>query len=383
LVERDAGYSNNLLVELYRLAHRQQENFTTDAFVHLVRYLWQQERAAAVELLDWLTDSTLFSARKNVAALWIRTRAATDEHGIPDIRIETDDMYVIIEVKLGAVLTLEQVEAYEKEVKGDPREHRGLVALTGWPPQNPLKGELAERSWDDITLVVRLWGEVGDKLEGSVRDMNSDVAQHLTEQLIGLLTDLGLMPGRVRSRLSSEMREHEEWAKAHRDQPSLTRSRVKSIERLADMEHTDSLRALLSQMQHVLSHAAGVDTYVVDSGYNGPEPWIGFNINGLRYFFYVSRKQPEHVILQRYAAVDPNAFDGSLGELEVGPPSKPVRWRCLLDLVEHDGGRYFKVEKAEQLKIIREFFECTFSFAAGLAASAGAISDKSIAGWEG
>ena len=48
--------NNNLLLLLYRLAHRQQENFTTESFAHLLQQLIEREPAVAARVLDWLTD---------------------------------------------------------------------------------------------------------------------------------------------------------------------------------------------------------------------------------------------------------------------------------------------------------------------------------------
>jgi hypothetical protein len=169
------GGPENLLVALYRLAHRQQENFTTDSLAHLLRHLVRHEPTTALGVLDWLTDSNMFSGLGH-PALCVRTQAATDENGIPDIRVESDDLYVIVEVKLDAVLTLDQVEAYERELRRCRRAHR-LVALTAARPPDPLHTSDGARSrrWNDLRLVVRTWGELGLELNKKKSEARSPV----------------------------------------------------------------------------------------------------------------------------------------------------------------------------------------------------------------
>ena len=122
----------NLLVLLYRLAHRQQENFTTVSAAHLLEYLLRAEPQAADRVLDWLTNSSFFSQRSTAGKpLSIRTQAYTEQDGIPDIRIESDDIDVIIEVKLDGGLTFEQMDAYDGALAKGARRWQALVGLTG------------------------------------------------------------------------------------------------------------------------------------------------------------------------------------------------------------------------------------------------------------
>lgn len=66
----------NLLVLLYRLAPRQQENFTTESFAYLLQHLIDGEPPAAARVLDWLTDKKLhFSQRSSGGPLSGRAAA--------------------------------------------------------------------------------------------------------------------------------------------------------------------------------------------------------------------------------------------------------------------------------------------------------------------
>jgi hypothetical protein len=183
-----ARIPQNLLVLLYRLAHRQQENFATESFAHLLQYLIEGEPSAAARVLDWLTNSSFFSQRNAGAPLSVQTQFHTDEHGIPDVRIESDDLDVIIEVKLDGSLTFEQADAYSKELTRRARPCRALVALTGSTPAARLP---------DATI-VRTWGALGVRLRDEARASESELTHHLVDQFAGLLNHLQLLPLQVR-----------------------------------------------------------------------------------------------------------------------------------------------------------------------------------------
>lgn len=349
-----------LFSRVYRLAHRQQENFTTEAFVHVLRELMQREPEAAVRFLDWLTQSKIFSTRDGTLPLKVRSQAYTEEHGIPDIRIEAEDLDVIIEVKLGGHLTYEQAEAYARLLDARGAEQTALVALLGGPPIS----DLPEGT------VVRTWGELGQQLLTETEESAGPVARYLATELAELLNHLSLMPRAVRSPLSEALEAHQAWAELGPDRPSVLRDRIGSIRRLDGMEHCEPLKNLLLQMEHVLQQHPDVHHPRLDSGPMGPEAWIGFNIDSMQYFFFIGLNEPELLTLDRYLRpVDPASFDESLGEL-VQPNSAGVTgWRGVLDLADPAVG-YFGATQAEQVDIIAHFFRENFAYARQLGSPA-------------
>jgi hypothetical protein len=358
----NSGGNTNLLVLLYRLAHRQQENFTTEALAHVFRYLARHQWSVAARVFQWLTELPYFETRASGDGLVIRTQDRTEQHGTPDLRIAADDLDVLVEVKLDGNLTFEQADHYAKELERRGRPNRKLVALLGAAPQDPLP---------DGT-VVRTWGQLGETLSKEVARCPSDVSLHLADELVGLLRHLHLMPLRVCSPLSAALQAHAAWSDAHPDQPSVTRTRLRSLSRLESFPETRPLLELLSQMRAVLSAAtlrkeSGVRSYAFDSGPKMPEPWIGFNVNDMEYFFYVPLTTPEHVVLQRYRhPVDARRFDGTLGTLEPAAPNGVVRWRDTLDLLDEDGA-FFGETEVDQAKRLDAFFTRAFEFGERLA----------------
>jgi hypothetical protein len=307
-------------------------------------------------VLDWLTKTSHFSQRHSGERLSVRTQDHTDENGIPDIRIEADDVDVIIEVKLGGDLTSEQVDAYLRELEQRGRPYRALVALMGSAPTEPLPG---------LRFVVRLWGDLGVKLGEEAHSSELELTRYLVTQFHVLLNHLHLTPLRVRSRLSKALSAHRQWVEANPERPSIFKTRIRSIERLKDMPDTEPLRQLLLQMDSVLGKASGVKSYKFDSGPNMDEPWIGFNVNNMAYFFYLELAEPETIYLQRYGrAVDPASFDGSFGELEATTP-RITHWSAKLDLLEPSLG-FFEANEFEQERKIGEFLARALAFGESL-----------------
>lgn len=204
------------------------------------------------------------------------------------------------------------------------------------------------------------------RLRDEARASESELTHHLVDQFAGLLNHLQLLPLQVRPRLSEALNAHRQWAEANPEQPSISRTRVRSIDRLKDMPHTEPLRNLLLQMDSVLARASGVKSCRFDSGPNMAEPWVGFNVNDMAYFFYVSLAEPEKTVLQRYRhGIDPSSFDGSLGGLEPTTPNGVTRWSAKLDLLD-PGLAFFDADEVEQEKQVDAFFERAFAFGEGL-----------------
>ena len=78
--------TNNLLINLHRWAFRQDENYTTESFVHLLNYLLMDEPKIAIRILRKMTGDFLRLKIREVANVQIISQAITDS-GRPDIEI--------------------------------------------------------------------------------------------------------------------------------------------------------------------------------------------------------------------------------------------------------------------------------------------------------
>jgi hypothetical protein len=88
---------DNLFCNLFRWAHRQDENFLTECLAFLARHLLQRERLTGERFLGWLCfgqeDPHPFEQTPAV------TTQESMEEGRPDIRIESPEVLCVVEVK--------------------------------------------------------------------------------------------------------------------------------------------------------------------------------------------------------------------------------------------------------------------------------------------
>lgn len=78
--------SRNLLVRLHKWASRQDENFLTECFAHLLVHLVDHEPEAACNILGRLTNGFLRLAVSDLRFLEVTTQITTLE-GRPDLEI--------------------------------------------------------------------------------------------------------------------------------------------------------------------------------------------------------------------------------------------------------------------------------------------------------
>jgi hypothetical protein len=120
--ERTCGFwrtlmKNNLLTALHRWASRQDENFITDAFAHLLRHLLADDAAVGRKLLQFLTDEK-FSVGSNNGSIQVKTQV-TLAQGRPDIEISSECQLVYVEAKVESGLGDRQLERYVIELLPD------------------------------------------------------------------------------------------------------------------------------------------------------------------------------------------------------------------------------------------------------------------------
>lgn len=335
------GDENNLLVQLHTWAHRQDENFTTDSFAHLLSHLVSAAPAAAGVILRRLTGLDLVDEEWSGAV--IDTQVVTP-HGQPDMRIVTRTTVIFVEVKVEAVLERAQPEAYLRALQDvDDSLVTQLVVLTRYP---------APDSIPDAVRRVR-WYEMEEELERAMLDLGSGISHHLVEQFRGFLSYRGMAILPVRSGVSGGIRSYQE---EHGHDALLFRGKVRSVERMREEESLEPLADLLTAMHRAIEHSSWGHHNLTMSAGADRGGWIGWNIDRLKYFFYLWFDAPEVVIYQTcYPPIDPSLHDGAFGRVfedHIGG-----RWEHSLDLGSLDG--FFEAPRKQQLEIMVDFInEC-------------------------
>ncbi len=335
-----------------RWAQTQDENFTTEAFAHLLRHALVQAPEVARSLLRLLFGAELdlsdeAMAGTTVTSQWYALPA------IPDIKVENNRLLALVEVKVGAELTRAQAEDYLALLDGHATVHQAkrLAVLTrdAAPPDLP-----------ESTRPVR-WFEIGDALEEALRAPLRPVTHYLLDSFHGFLVGQGLTLPTVRSGVSEGVRRHLRRA----GDESVLRKPIKSPAHLTEDPDLRPLHDLLLLMRHAVEQVQQPTPYPWSFGCGQQEGgWIGYNLGLMAYFFYLPLGAPEIVRFQAFEApLDPNRFDGRLGRLV--ETYGRVRWEHDLDLGTASGA-FFQQAREQQLATLHSFLGESLQFARSL-----------------
>jgi hypothetical protein len=177
--------NNNLLIRLRRWVHRQDENFTTEAFAHVLQRLLDHEPQAAARFLKHLTGGVVDLQPEEVLEVHLRTQITTAA-GRPDVEIRTKRHLVFLEAKVKSGLGYRQLERYREDLLKSGFPITALVLLTRYPVVLDKLGENPDHCvrWHGLAdwLAMELVG-------GSLRD---PVSRYVIEQFIGFLSKRGM-----------------------------------------------------------------------------------------------------------------------------------------------------------------------------------------------
>ena len=177
---------NNLLAALHNWATGQDENFTTDSFVHLLNHLIQSDPNAAILVLSRLSDSNIQMEEPDIKKLTIESQVQTD-YGIPDIVIKSDRLIWVIEVKVEHKVDLDQLRRYRQYIESKEYEVKFLTLIT----RRPFSAASLEYNPDSFFR----WHNLVDWFdEINVEDV---VSEYLVEQFVWFLKYKGIAMERV------------------------------------------------------------------------------------------------------------------------------------------------------------------------------------------
>jgi hypothetical protein len=198
LWDQNLQNDNNLLASLYRWAHRQDENFTTEAFAHLVKTLLQCEPLAGIELILYLSKNRLAIPMEHAPFVEVTCQTDTD-FGRPDLEIRAPGHLLYVEVKDCAAIGCQQLGRYRQALIKSGVAETTLVLLTRHPPEF-LDGERAD--------VERRWYEVADHLSEAMsrRPWASHEAALTAKQFVEYLRIRGMTMDRVTWELKNGVR---------------------------------------------------------------------------------------------------------------------------------------------------------------------------------
>ncbi len=187
----DVPEQHNLLIFLHRLAHRQDENFITEAFAHLLRQLLAIEPAFGTEYISRLINGTVPIPPISAPSIQIRTQV-TGPLGRPDMAISCGDLRIFVEVKVDSGLGDQQLDRYLQDV--DDLQSGGtakLVLLSRYA--TAIDPVLRDR------VITKRWYEISEWLEQSLapNQLQNPTCRFLVGQFRGFLDYRGMTIERI------------------------------------------------------------------------------------------------------------------------------------------------------------------------------------------
>jgi len=300
----------NLFSSLNRWAHRQEENFFTEAFVFLLNHLLENETESGKRLLNWLC----FDGENHFLDEFptVSTQFVTDE-GRPDVSIKAPGIFVLIEVKKGSGLGDRQLERYRKVLDSSDATIRRLVLLTAFSVGSE------DRPDKDIR-----WSDVADWLKAN--PMNGSVSQFLVIQFSEFLKEEGM-----------------------------------TIERVS-WEYMNGVKAHLNLMKMV---AKGLEKANIKAAHwRSAWEYSGFNLESSQFWVGVEYPYYEYLSMNTekidYDKLQFNALGKQSDVPGVGQVEREIleNGKAWIGLnLEHESVCFFSLSAENQLKVIRQFLE--------------------------
>jgi len=174
---------NNLLSKLHRYCHRQDENFITESFVHLLVHLIESEPTIGITLLNKLSSNKLRWYKKESKRISILSQIKTDE-GIPDIEVQSIDKLMYIEVKVESDFSHNQIKRYKNVLIKSDCDKTHLTVLTRYPYTESSKSAMPDSAFR--------WHHIVDWLDKLVEDIDNDVSHFIINQFVNFLKMKGI-----------------------------------------------------------------------------------------------------------------------------------------------------------------------------------------------
>ncbi len=341
--------NNNLLLSLAKWARSSEENYTTEAFVHLLRHLQQHEPTIVQGLLKNVCDLLIEKKEKGkqeidlsmpleAKDLEFKTQVGytLDERiSRPDISIVAPNYLIFVEVKVSAELGFDQLARYRAILDKEKDSRTGLLILLSRAPSTKLDRELAD--------AAILWHRIAEWLKDALNSKTpiSDVSKYLIEQFINFLAKMPPPPppppppGSV----SDEFR-------------IMLLLGYDEIGRIEELYAYPRLQTLLTMMDEVIKATDGESQHILRNGIFGDEharcEFIGYDIQDDRYSFYVCHygKECKLLFTTWKCKIDiEQAAHGRFGRVI----EKPDRWQAELNFDGQD-------ELPEDRTLIRESY---------------------------
>jgi hypothetical protein len=302
--------SSNFFDSLYKWVSRQDENFTTEAFVLVLLHLQQFDPEIASIFLEKLTGSKLHLDKEQINFLQIKTQSST-EQGRPDIEMRFHDFLIFIEVKIDSDFGDTQISRYGSELSKSGFSSTILIAITKYAYPFYQKD-----STEQPDINVR-WHQIADWL-CNLKPVNQ-VSSFLIVQFVNFLGKRGITMDKVGWELSSGMR---------------------------------SFQSLLTMISEVLT-----ELKIPINSRSAAWVWYGYYVEERKLFVGIYLNRPSFVTVN----TEVDLKEGPNIPISIGKVANR-RWQNDLDL-ESEDIHFFARTKASQVECLKTFIQDSVSFA--------------------
>jgi hypothetical protein len=181
----------NLLTALHGYARRQNENFTTVAFAHLLKLVCNTDADIASRIFTGLVKGHVSISAEDCSGMSISNHEKAVQ-GTPDLVIKAPRLAIVIEVKVGQRPSPDQLQRYKKYLTDTDASRKCLVLLTRDPVDNECRVLADEHIF---------WHEVGELI---VKEINCDpngIASYVSKQFLEFVKAEGMTMDRVTNAL--------------------------------------------------------------------------------------------------------------------------------------------------------------------------------------
>lgn len=335
--------NNNLLINLSKWAKRHKENFTTEAFAHLLRYLKKDEPTIAYNLLKKMTSGEVNLAESDIQHLTFnmqKTRSGVK----PDIEIVSPDHLIFIEVKVAAELGDNQLNSYQQALAKSGVPNRKLILLSRIPSTKP------DSRQADIAI---RWYQMAQWLEDELENGNTinETSKYVIKQFIEFLHGDNLAIKPIKENIINEFQKMLSLQIRQGDYG------IKKLEELLDYPTLYSLLMMMDQVIDSQYRRTLVSGALVEGKY------IGYDIQNSQYFFYLHfyGRECKLIFMTWDIKIDVEQSNGTFGQ--VIENAGPIRWQNEL-ILSGPIVRFFSASKSteDQIQIINEFYRKNCQF---------------------
>ena len=351
----------NLLVKLQRWARlkQQDENFTTEAFAHLLEYLFKHDPDSGLKLFGVLTGWKKggWLSEEKWETVEFTPQYQTKHEGRPDIRIAGDEFCIFVEVKVDAAVKTSQLKKYQKAL-GEENWLNSRKKLVLLAKTKPSKKEVPSG------VKTVLWGQIVNELRQLRKKCRSEYGRFLINQFVGFIDRPTFFIERGRTELSEELKAY------------LDRKRDKSIFE-SPFKRVDIKEAKLDKLNDLLElmlEAAGdLDDWRSKRFVASKSGWVGINLNNQLYWVYLLIEDPEVIYFQRFrenTIKDRTTYGIEIEKHKAGSKRcrgyiEDGRYRYWQDDLDLETTFFYSEESSrdDRLKILKDFFKDSLEYA--------------------